>query len=216
MEHALPLIKVKPKLRGVFHLFGFFASLGGTFFLALAPAEGAQYLAGVVYGASLCLMFGLSALYHRPMWSHAARERLRRLDHAGIFALIAGTFTPVAVLQGRGAWTGWLTLMWGAALAGMVFLVAWTYAPRGLRAGVYVALGLLAVPVVLALPEVIGLTRLAGILVGAGIYIAGALVYARRWPNPRPSVFGYHEVFHLMVIAAAAAHYAVVLDLQYR
>lgn len=212
----MELAGVKPKLRGVFHLFGFFAALVGAFFLVLAPAEGAQYAAGVLYGASLSLMLGLSALYHRPTWSHAARKRMRKLDHAGIFGLIAGTFTPLAVLHGKGAWTGWLTVMWSLALAGIVFVVAWTYAPRGLRAGIYVALGLMAAPVLFALPTVIGLGRLSWLLAGSGVYIAGALVYARRWPNPQPAIFGYHEIFHLMVLLAAATHYAVVLDLQFR
>ncbi len=134
--------KVKPKLRGVSHLFGFVASLGAVLFLGLAPAHGFQYAVGVLYGLSLCVMFGSSALYHRPTWSHEARARLRKVDHAGIFVLIAGTYTPLAVFSAQGRWSPSLTMMWSGALLGMVFAVAWSYAPRVLRAAVYVVLGL--------------------------------------------------------------------------
>jgi hemolysin III len=207
--------KVKPALRGVLHQFGFVAALGGLFFLAIAPSEGWQYAAGLIYGLSLCLTLGLSALYHRPSWSAAARERLRRVDHAGIFALIAGTFTPVAVLHGRGQWDVWPTAMWCAAIAGATFVIAFSHAHRGLRAAVYVAIGLLAAPVTWNLTALIGPGRVAFLLGGAGLYILGAAVYAKRWPNPRPHVFGYHECFHALVLVAAAAHYAVVIDLQF-
>ncbi len=213
----LPIVeKVKPRLRGVSHVFGFAAAVGGLVFLAMAPAEGFQYLSGVLYGLSLCLMFGLSGLYHRPNWSHAARMRLRKLDHAGIYGLIAGTTTPLAVMRAHGAWSTLLTVMWVVAILGMVFVVGWSHAPRALRAGLYVGVGIVGAPVLFGLSNVIGAGRVAGLVAGAVVYIAGAGVYARRWPNPRPSVFGYHEVFHVMVIIAAALHYGVVVDLQYR
>lgn len=206
--------KIKPKLRGVSHLFGFVAALGACVFLMMAPAQGLQYFAGLLYGASLCLMFGCSSLYHRPTWSPQARDRLRRIDHASIFTLIAGTYTPLAV-RATGGWSTSLTVMWGTALLGMIFVVIWTYAPRGLRAALYVVLGLLATPVLLKLHDVIGWPPALVLLVGSVVYIAGALVYARRWPNPRPEVFGYHEVFHVMVIVAAALHFGVVLNVQH-
>ena len=211
-----PTQKVKPRLRGVLHQFGFIAALGGLVFLALSPAPGWQYYAGLIYGASLCFTLGLSTLYHRPTWSPGARERLRRADHAGIFALIAGTFTPVGMLHAHGQWDVWLTAMWLAAVAGAAFVIAFSHAHRGLRAAVYVAIGLVTAPVVFSLPGLIGVGRVALLLAGAAVYIAGAAVYARRWPNPNPRVFGYHEFFHALVILAAAAHYAVVLDLQFR
>ncbi len=213
---ASPIEKVKPRLRGVSHFFGFFLSVGATVFLAMAPATGFQYLAGVLYGASLCLMFGASALYHRPTWSHRARQRLRKVDHSGIFALIAGTYTPLAVYSAHGGWSGSLTVMWLGAIAGVIFMVGWSYAHRALRAGVYVVLGLWATPMVIGLYGVIGPTLTGLLLLGSLVYIVGAGVYARRWPNPRPELFGYHEVFHVMVIAAAALHFSVVLTLQYR
>ena len=208
--------KVKPKLRGVSHFFGFVLSLGATLFLAMAPASGFQYLAGLLYGASLCVMFGTSALYHRPTWSHRARQRLRKIDHSGIFALIAGTYTPLAVYSAHGHWSASLTVMWVGAVAGMIFMVGWSYAHRALRAAVYVVLGLWATPMVIGLYDVIGSTLTGLLLLGSFVYIAGAGVYARRWPNPRPDIFGYHEVFHVMVIVSAALHFSVVLILQYR
>jgi hemolysin III len=213
LEDALE--KVKPRLRGVFHFVAFFAALGGCAFLAMAPLDGPRYLAGLIYGAGLCAMLGLSALYHRPMWSHRARARLRRVDHAGIFLLIGGTFTPIAVLRAGGHADGWLLAMWGACLMGMVFMVAFSHAHRGLRAAVYVVVGLIAAPLVLSMPGLIGPARVGLIVLGAAIYILGAAVYAKRWPNPDPKVLGYHEIFHLMVVAAAAIHFGVVLDLQY-
>lgn len=207
--------KVKPRLRGYLHQYAFVASLGGLFFLAISPASGWQYTAGLIYGTSLCATLGLSTLYHRPMWGPRTREKLRRVDHAGIFALIAGTFTPVAVLHARGQWGAWPTAMWAAAFAGAAFVVVFSHAHRALRAAVYVGIGLLALPVVWQLPGVIGGQKVLGLMFGSALYIAGAAVYARRWPNPNPRVFGYHECFHALVIAAAAAHYAVVIDLQF-
>ncbi|MBL9039601.1 MAG: hemolysin III family protein [Archangium sp.] len=208
--------KVKPKLRGVFHQFGFIAALGGALVLAVAPVEGAQHTAGVVYALTLCLMLGLSTLYHRPTWSMRMRQRLRLVDHAGIFTLIAGTVTPLAVRAAHGQWTQSLTVMWAASMAGMAFVVFYSSAHRFLRAAVYVGIGLLALPVILSLRTVMAPSLVALVLVGAAIYIVGAVVYARRWPNPQPAVFGYHEVFHVLVLVAAAAHFAVVVTVQYR
>jgi hemolysin III len=208
-------VKVKPQLRGVPHLFGFFGSLAGWLFLALAPTRGIYYASGIVYGSSLVLMFGLSALYHWPMWSHRVRRVLRRLDHCGIFLLIAGTFTPLAVIHARGAIQLTLWVMWISALLGMVFVVVWSHGPRQLRAGIYVLIGFLAAPVVLTLPARIGTGRVALLVFSSALYLMGAVVYARRWPDPKPAVFGYHEVFHVLVILAAAMQYAVVLDLNW-
>ena len=209
-------VKVKPKFRGVSHLLAFVAALGGLVLLGVSRASGTQHLAGVLYGISLATTLGISALYHRPMWSLPARKRMRTLDHAGIGILIAGTYTPLAVLDSQGRWTVGLWAMWGGALLALAFALFWSQAPRGLRAALYVGLGLLSAPLLLKLGGLIGSDRLALLLVGAGIYIAGAVVYALRWPNPKPSVFGYHEVFHLMVIAAAAVHFIVVLGVQNR
>ena len=206
--------KVKPALRGVFHFLGFFVALGGAVELALAPQSGWRYVAGLIYAASIVGMLGLSALYHRPMWSHAARARLRLVDHCGIFFLIAGTYTPFAALVSPHSWTLGLIGMWLGGVAGIVHAFINDHGHRGLRAGVYVVLGLSSSPLVFSLPATTGWGTVSLLLAGAVVYITGAGVYAKRWPNPKPSVFGYHEIFHLLVLVAAALHYAAVWRIQ--
>jgi hemolysin III len=206
-------VEVKPRLRGVSHAFAFVAALAGCFFLALAPAEGVRHLAGMVFGVSLVLMFGISATYHCPNWSPATAQRIQRFDHAAIYGLIAGTFTPVAALDAAGGWSPRLLwVMWAAALTGAGLALLGISGPRGLRSVLYVVLGTVSLPVMLRLPDVIGPARAGWLVFGAVLYALGAGVYARRWPDPRPAIFGYHELFHLMVVAAAAVHYAVILD----
>ncbi|MFY0523610.1 PAQR family membrane homeostasis protein TrhA [Archangium gephyra] len=205
--------EVKPRLRGVSHAVAFVAALAGCFFLALAPATGVRHLAGMVFGVSLVLMFGISATYHCPNWSPATSQRIQRLDHAAIYALIAGSFTPVAMLDAAGGWgPRMLWVMWIAALTGAGLALLGRSGPRGLRSLLYVVLGMVSIPVIPRLPEVIGPARAGWLVFGAVIYALGAGVYARRWPDPVPTVFGYHEVFHLMVIAGASVHYAVIFD----
>jgi hemolysin III len=210
----LSQIKVKPRLRGTFHFIAFFAALFGIFHLSLSPLSGWRYAAGLVYGASLALMLGLSGLYHRPMWGAVARNRLRMADHIGVFFLIAGTYTPFAALQSPQGPTVGLVCMWLAAVGGVTYAVVNSHGHRFVRSGLYVALGLCCIPMVASLPALIGWGRLWLLIAGGLIYIAGAVVYARRWPNPRPQVFGYHEVFHAMVLVAAGCHYAAVLSVQ--
>jgi hemolysin III len=204
---------VKPRLRGLSHLLAAVAALCGCVQLALAPAQGARYVAALVFGLSLVLMFGVSGTYHWPTWSPAAYARLRRCDHAAIYFLIAGSFTPMAALETTSGWSGpLLWVMWSCALTGATLALLGISAPRGLRSALYVVLGALATPVVTQLPAVIGSGRVAWLVFGGVLYALGAVVYARRWPDPKPTFFGYHEVFHLMVIAAAAVHYGVLVD----
>jgi hemolysin III len=156
-------------------------------------------------------LFGVSALYHRVTWNGPARRRLRRLDHAMIFLLIAGTYTPVGllVLEGRLAAVV-LAVVWGGAVAGIVLELAWRGAPRWLGGTVYLALGWVAV---VAMPQLFARLGMAGgllIVAGGLVYSAGAAVYALRRPDPVPAVFGYHEVFHLLVIAGVAAHFLAI------
>jgi hemolysin III len=203
--------RVKPRLRGVFHQYAFFVSLAsGTLLVLLATTPRAS-IAAALYAASVSALFGVSALYHRVTWTTAARRRMRRLDHAMIFLLIAGTYTPVGllVLQGTLA-TVVLAVVWGGAAAGILLELAWTKAPRWLGGTVYLALGWVAV---VAMPQLFGRLGLAGglLLVAGGLgYSAGAAVYALRRPDPVPAVFGYHEVFHLLVIAGVAAHFLAI------
>jgi hemolysin III len=204
---------VKPRLRGASHMLAFFAALAGCLRLAMVPAQGLQYAANLVFGGSLVLMFGVSGSYHWPTWPPVTYERLRKLDHASIFILIAGSFTPLATLDPLGGWSQRLLwVMWGAALTGCALTLAGLNQRRSLRSGLYVALGCVAAPVMLRLPATIGSGRVSWLLFGAALYAVGAVVYARKWPDPAPTVFGYHEVFHVMVVAAAGTHYVVLLD----
>ena len=164
-----------------------------------------------VYAASVSGLFGVSALYHRITWPPRVRRWLRRLDHAMIFLLIAGTYTPIAllVLKGRLASTV-LVIVWAGAAAGIALNLAWTDAPKWVSALVYLALGWVAV---VAMPQLFsGLGVAGGVLIIAGglLYSAGALVYALRRPDPAPATFGYHEIFHLLVIGGVVAHFVAV------
>jgi hemolysin III len=206
-----PELRVKPRMRGVSHQYAFFVSLGSGALLVLLAATARASFATAVYAASVSALFGVSALYHRVTWSGPARRRMRRLDHAMIFLLIAGTYTPVGllVLEGRLA-TVVLAVVWGGAVAGIVLELVWTRAPRWLGGAVYLILGWVAV---VAMPQLFARLGMAGgllIVAGGLIYSAGAAVYALRRPDPVPAVFGYHEIFHLLVIAGVAAHFVAI------
>ncbi|HTE67799.1 MAG TPA: hemolysin III family protein [Actinomycetes bacterium] len=208
---AHPAVRVKPRLRGVLHQYAFFVSLASGTLLVLLATTARASVAAVIYAASVSALFGVSALYHRVTWTGPARRRMRRLDHAMIFLLIAGTYTPVGllVLQGR-LGTVVLAVVWGGAIAGIVLELAWAGAPRWLGGTVYLALGWVAV---VAMPQLfarLGVTGGMLIVAGGLVYSAGAAVYALRRPDPVPAVFGYHEVFHLLVIAGVAAHFLAI------
>ncbi|HET9751494.1 MAG TPA: hemolysin III family protein [Myxococcales bacterium] len=204
-----PPPSTKPRLRGVSHELAFFAAIGaGAVLVALAP-PGAR-LAAAVYGTSLAAMFGVSALYHRPTWSPGPRTWMRRLDHATIFLLVAGTYTPFALLLDESGRT-LLMLAWGGALLGICQSLFWVNAPRPLVASLYVALGWAVALFWPALRAALGVPALAALVLGGVLYSIGAVVYAARKPDPSPAVFGYHEIFHAFVIAAAVCHFAVVV-----
>jgi hemolysin III len=202
---------VKPRLRGVSHRWAFFASLfTGVALILVAPTKRAV-AAAMVYALSLSALFGVSALYHEVTWSVPVRRWMRRLDHSMIFLLIAGTYTPfgVLVLPGTLALVV-LAVVWSGALLGVALNMLWIDAPKWFSAIVYISLGWVAV---VAFPELVsqlGATATGLIVLGGVFYSAGAAVYALRRPDPAPEVFGYHEVFHALVIAAAVAHYVVV------
>ena len=208
---AVPEVRVKPRLRGVFHQWAFFVSLASGTLLVLLAATTRATLAAAIYAASVSALFGVSALYHRVSWTVPARRRMRRLDHSMIFLLIAGTYTPVGLLVLRGTLASVvLAVVWGGAVAGIVLELAWTRAPRWLGGTVYLALGWVAV---VATPQLFGRLGVAGgllIVAGGLAYSAGAAVYALRRPDPVPAVFGYHEVFHLLVIVGVAAHFLAI------
>lgn len=200
----------KPLLRGVSHEIAAAVALAGWILLA-ATASGARAAAAAnVYGASLLSLFLVSALYHRPNWPPRARLVMRRIDHSAIFLLIAGTYTPLSLLLPPGTGLPLLAVVWGGATLGLVQSIAWVRAPKPVVAALYVALGWVVVPVLPALRAVLGGWALALLALGGIAYTIGAVVYASRRPDPFPRVFGYHEVFHALVVAAAACHFAVV------
>ncbi|SFL87682.1 PAQR family membrane homeostasis protein TrhA [Streptomyces pini] len=199
---------VKPRLRGWLHAGMFPAVLvSGIFLTALAQTPRGR-LACAVYTLTACLLFGVSALYHRGNWGPRANAVLRRLDHANIFLIIAGTYTPLTILLvpgGRGQLLLWG--IWAAAVAGIAFRVFWVGAPRWLYTPCYIAMGWAAV---FFLPDFLragGVAVLVCVVVGGLLYSVGGLVYGIKRPNPSPRWFGFHEVFHSLTLAAFAVHY---------
>jgi len=201
----------KPLLRGVSHEIAAAVALVAWITLAVAVAPGRARLAANVYGASLLTLFLVSALYHRPTWAPRARLFMRRLDHSAIFFLIAGTYTPVCLLLPDRTGTTLLVVVWAGAAAGVLQSILWVRAPKPLVAAVYVLLGWVIVPVVPALGAALGAGSIVLLGAGGAAYTLGAVVYAVRRPDPFPRVFGYHEVFHALVVVAAACHFGVVV-----
>jgi hemolysin III len=202
---------VKPRLRGVFHQYAFYvAVVAGAVVVALSDSA-RELLATWIYAVALAAMFGVSALYHRIDWKSArARIWMRRLDHSAILLLIAGTYTPFALLAFDGAIAEMiLIVVWIGAAAGLVLNLAWIDAPKWVTALVFIALGWVGVA---AVPEMfdLGIVPAVLVFVGGALYTLGAVAYATKRPNPAPATFGYHEVFHLLVIGAAAAHFVAI------
>lgn len=201
-----------PRLRGVSHAFAFFVSVAAAVVVVVFAPSGRATVAAAIYGVSLIALFGGSALYHR--WPGPARFKpvLQRIDHSTIFIFIAASYTPIAlvVLHGPLVWVI-LGVAWSGAAAGVAFSLGWIEAPRAVIAGSYLALGWVAV---IAIPQMVadlGAPPLVLLGVGGLLYSAGAIIYARQRPDPWPRTFGFHEIFHALVIAAAAAHYVAVV-----
>jgi hemolysin III len=209
---AEAIAAVKPKLRGVSHEWAFFISLvlgGALIFFAKTPKA---TLAVGIYAVSLSALLGTSALYHRVNWKRPqVRTWMRRLDHSMIFFLIAGTYTPFALLVMHGTLaTAILIAVWAGAIAGAIVEMVWIGHPKWVSATVYLTIGWVAVAAFPDLWSGLGPTG-ALLLVGGGLlYTAGAVVYAVQRPNPSPAIFGYHEVFHAFVLAAAVIHFSVI------
>ena len=200
-----------PRLRGVTHAYAFFAAVVAAALLIVYTPAGAPRAAATIYGAGLCALFGVSALYHRwrgdPRW----KTILRRIDHSNIYLFIAASYTPVGTLVLSGP-TQWIVLItvWAGAAAGVTLSVAWINAPRFVCALCYVALGWVAV---LAFPQLSAELPMAClILIAAGgiLYTIGAIVFALGRPDPWPRVFGFHEIFHVFVILAAITHFVAM------
>ena len=201
---------VKPRLRGVFHELGFYAALGTGVALVLTAEDGRARAAAVVFSGCVAICFGASALYHRPTWTPPVRARLARVDHAGIYLLIAGAYTPFGFLVMSAAWAvPVLALVWSGALAAILLKLFWVRAPKWLSAAIGLALGWVGAA---ASSQLLRL-QLPGVLlvVASGLlYTAGAIVYMRRRPNPVPRVFGYHELFHSLTLGATVCLYVAI------
>jgi hemolysin III len=213
MESALDFTREElvPRLRGLLHAWAFWFALVAAVALVVIAPDGKATLAAAIYGAGLCALFGASATYHRwrgrPRW----KPILRRIDHSTIFVFIAASYTPVSLLVLHSP-LRWIVLasVWVGALAGVAMSVCWIDAPRVLVAGSYIAVGWVAIA---AMPQLFshGGAALPLLLLAGGIlYSLGAVAYATKRPNPWPRTFGFHEVFHTLVIAAALVHFVAI------
>jgi hemolysin III len=201
----------RPRLRGVFHQYAFFVSLVlGSLLIAYAPSGREQVAAGV-FAAAVAVMFGASALHHRVTWTRRGYRWSRRIDHAGVYFAIAGTYTPFCLLVLGGAWRiALLAVVWTGAAVAILLKFLWVDAPKWLAAAIAIALGWVAVVAFPQLLDGIGWDAMTLVLAGGLFYTLGGLAYALRRPNPLPGIFGYHEVFHLFVVVAVALQYSVV------
>ena len=201
---------VKPHLRGWLHAGTVpLALAAGIVLVVLAPPQ--ARVACALYATSVVALFATSAAYHRGRWGSRAHAVMRRLDHSMIFVLIAGTYTPFAVLALEGATrVTVLAVVWGGAALGVVLRLGFRSMPRALFVLLYVGLGWTGVAVLDSLLSGVGVAAFVLVLVGGGLYSVGALVYATRRPDPSPRWFGFHEVFHAFTIAAAVVHFVAV------
>jgi hemolysin III len=202
--------RVKPKLRGVIHEIGFFASVGLGIPLVLTAHPGKARIAAIVFALCVAGCFGASALYHRPTWQPNVRGWLARLDHAGVYLLIAGTYTPFGLLVLSRSWAiPVMSIVWSGAIAAILLKLFWLNTPKWLSAVIALSLGWVAVAAIGQLLK-LGDVALALVFAGGLMYSVGAIIYALRRPDPYPAVFGYHEVFHALTIVALACQYVAV------
>jgi hemolysin III len=210
-QSYLDMLAARPKLRGLLHGIAFPLTLAAGIVLVCLAGNDRARIGCAVYALSASLLFGVSALYHRWRGSPRVRGWLRRIDHANIFLIIAGTYSPIAliILTGQTSRVV-LTIVWTGALLGIGLQLVWADAPRWLYVPVYLALGWVAVFV---LPELLhrgGVAVLVLVAVGGAFYSLGAVVYAFKRPDPVPRIFGYHEVFHALTLVAFVLQYVAV------
>jgi hemolysin III len=199
--------QVKPKLRGWLHLGMTPVALVAAIVLVVLASTTEAKVAAAVFGGTAVLLFGTSAVYHRGTWSPRVGGFLRRFDHSNIFLIIAGTYTPFALMLPSDQARRMLLIVWGGALLGVLFRVFWTGAPRWLYVPAYVSLGWVAVFYFGPLLEHAGGTVMTWVVIGGALYSLGAIVYGTKRPDFSPRWFGFHEVFHALTVLAFAAHF---------
>jgi hemolysin III len=205
-----PVLPARPRLRGRLHQAGFVAAciIGVAL---LGAVEGKRLVAAAAFAGSAAAMLGTSALYHRVTWSRRARLWMRRADHAGIYLLIAGTYTPVGLLSLHGPLQRVvLAVVWSGAAAAIVTKLCWVQAPKWLSVLLGTALGWVGVAALPQLTASAGPAAVALLAAGGLAYTAGAIVYARRRPDPVPTIFGYHELFHALTLVALSCQYVAI------
>ena len=208
---SAPAEPPRPVLRGVFHLAAAAAAPAGLVLMLLLAGSPRAYVGAGIFGASLMICYTVSASYHLVPWSRILRRVMKRLDHAMIFTLIAGTYTPFCLLVLDNAWgIPVLCVVWSLAGIGMLIKLAWPDAPRWLSVSLYLGVGWLALVASWPIARSMSLAPLALLVFGGLLYSVGAIVYAARRPNPYPRVFGYHEVFHTLVVVAGLIHFSVI------
>ncbi|TFC33544.1 hemolysin III family protein [Cryobacterium sp. TMT2-42-4] len=211
-EDDLPLqMDVKPTWRGWIHAGTFPVTIVAGIVLLLSAEGGAARWSSLVFVLSSMLLFGNSALYHRFDWSPRTKVILKRIDHANIFLLIAGSYTPIAVLALPPAKsTLLLSLVWGGAILGIAFRVFWIHAPRWLYVPLYLALGWGALMFIVDFFQA-NAAMMTLIMIGGLCYSVGAVIYGMKRPNPLPGVFGFHEIFHTLTVVAFLCHWAAIM-----
>jgi hemolysin III len=201
---------MKPLARGYIHLAAFFITLCACTILIISSNGAYAIFASVIYSISLVGQYGVSALYHTRMWSRQKYLLLRRIDHATIFVLIAGSATPICLLKLKNA-SGLqlLSIFWLVAIIGMFMTTLWTHVPKWSRALLYVVMGWIGIIYFPEIKSSLDTTNIHLLVIGGVTYTIGAMIYAFKWPDPFPSLFGYHEVFHVLVVLGSGFHFCL-------
>lgn len=204
----------KPLLRGHIHQESFFLALGACAMLVAKATTSMTFIAGLVYSVCLVMLFGISAVYHRPNWSVRKRAIMRRIDHSAIYLLIAGCFTPICLLAlSESTGIQLLTIVYVAVTFGIIKSIFWVNAPKLLSALLYTFVGALFIPYISELNAGLGFTNMVLIWSGCIIYVIGGIFYAFKRPNFFPDVFGHHELFHFFTVIGAILHFIVMYRL---
>ena len=201
----------RPLMRGTLHLAAALLAPAGLVALMFIADSPRRYVGAAIFATSLILLYASSASYHLVPWPARLRGVMKRVDHSMIFLFIAGTYTPFCLIVLDYAWgIPMLAVVWTLATIGVLSKVFWPYAPRWFTVTPYLALGWIGIVPAAQVVSAMSYGRLALLVLGGALYTVGAVVYARKWPDPYPRVFGFHEVFHAFVIAGSALHFALI------